>query len=154
MPAILVVDDESAMRVLYGRLLLAEGHFPLEARTAEEALEMLSRHDNIAVVIADLQMPGHGGDWLIERIRERFPNVAVILSTANQSVPGSVTLQPSVVNYIVKPVSAKRLIEAVNNGLSGWDQAQAPPSTSAADPIEEFLDSKLNRVHGIDRKRG
>ena len=153
MSAILVVDDESAMRGLYARLLLAEGHFTLEARTADEALDVLERVNDVPVVIADLQMPGHGGDWLIERIRERFPRVAVILATANQSVPGSVTLQASVVNYIVKPISREQLIAAVENGLR-WSEQSGPAPDKGGDPIEDFLDSKLNRGHGDGGKRG
>ena len=147
MSAILVVDDESAMRGLYARMLLAEGHFPLEARTADEALDVLARIEDVPVVIADLQMPGHGGDWLIERIRERFPHVAVILATANQSVSGNVTLQPSVVNYIVKPISRDQLLAAVNNGLT-WREQSSAKQTGGNDPIEDFLDSKLNRGQG------
>lgn len=152
MSAILVVDDESAMRDLYGRLLLAEGYLPLEARTADEALDVLSRDYDIPVVIADLQMPGHGGEWLIERIRERFPRVAVILATANESVPGSITLQPSVVSYIVKPISRDQLIAAVKNALALREQPQ-PAASGAADPVEAFLDSKLNRNHGNGGRR-
>jgi len=153
MSAILVVDDESAMRGLYARLLLAEGHFPLEARTAEEALDVLGRVNDVPVVIVDLQMPGRGGDWLIQQIRERFPRVAVILATANPSVPGSVTLQPSVVNYIVKPISRDQLLAAVDNGLSWREQSASRPG-GGGDPIEEFLDSKLNRGHGDGGNRG
>ena len=152
MSAILIVDDEAAMRALYGRMLLTEGHMPLEARTAVEALDVLTRDHDIPVVIADLHMPGHGGDWLIEQIRERFPRVAVILATANQSVPGSVTLQPSVVNYIVKPISRDQLISAVTSALQ-WREQSQPQAGTDGDPIEAFLDSKLNRNHGDGGRR-
>ena len=147
MSAILVVDDESAMRDLYGRFLLADGYLPLEARTAAEALDVLARGDDIPIVIADLQMPGEGGEWLIERIRERFPTVAVILATANPNVPGSVTLQPSVVNYIVKPISREQLSAAVKTALATRERP-TPDAAGGDDPIEAFLDTKLNRNHG------
>ena len=152
MSAILVVDDESAMRALYGRMLLAEGYLPLEATTADEALEILARHQDIPVVIADLQMPGHGGEWLIDRIREQFPHVAVILATANQSVPGTVTLQPSVANYIVKPVSGAQLLAALKNALR-WREQSKTQASDESDPIEAFLDTKLNRNHGNGGRR-
>ena len=154
MSAILVVDDESAMREFYRRLLVPEGHLILTAQTAEKALELLALDPEIPLVIADLQMPGHGGDWLIERIRERFPSVAVILATANQSVPGTVTLQPSVVNYIVKPISREQLIAAVNSGLAWRERSEAPQTVGDDGPIEQFLDSKLNRNRGDGDKRG
>jgi DNA-binding NtrC family response regulator len=150
MSSILVVDDESAMRVLYGRALIGDGHLAIEARTAEEALDFLTLSPDIAVVVADLDMPGHGGAWLVEQMRGRFPNVAVILATANETVPGTLSLQPSVVGYLVKPISAEHLRAAVSDALS-W---RTPPSgaptrgAAAADPIESWLDRKLTRGHG------
>lgn len=150
MSSILVVDDESAMRTLYGRALIADGHLAIEARTAEEALDFLTLSPDITVIVADLDMPGHGGAWLVEQMRGRFPNVAVILATANESVPGTLSLQPAVVSYLVKPISAEQLRTAVSHAVT-WRTPQSQPPTSgpaAADPFESWLDRKLTRGHG------
>jgi two-component system response regulator FlrC len=151
MSSILLVDDEAAMREFYRRALVAGGYFPIEARTAEEALDYLSMSpDDIPIVIADLTMPGRGGEWLVEQMRSRFPHVAVILATANDTVPGTVSLQPAVVNYLVKPISANALLAAVD-AARGADPAGAvgPPSTAdGADPVDKWLDSKLTRARG------
>jgi len=152
MSSILVVDDESAMRSLYARALIADGHLAIEARTAEEALDFLTPSPDITVVIADLDMPGNGGAWLVEQMRGRFPNVAVILATASDTVPGTLSLQPAVVSYLVKPISAERLRAAVSEALA-WRSQHAGPSTSgpaSADPFESWLDRKLTRGHGDD----
>ena len=147
MSTILVVDDESAMRELYARALVSSGYLTVEARTAEEALDFLTLNTDIDVVIADLDMPGSGGAWLVEQMRGRFPNVAVILATANESVPGSLSLQESVVSYLVKPISGDRLREAVSDALA-WPGRQSPSTETGADPIENWLDKKLTRGHG------
>ena len=150
MSAILVVDDEAAMREFYSRALAAGGYRPLDVRTAEEALDYLTMTPDIQVVIADLNMPGHGGAWLIEEMRQRFPNVAVILATADERVSGAVSLQPSVVSYLVKPISAERLLKAVGDALATDQQTPANREAGAADPIDTWLDRKLTHRHGND----
>jgi DNA-binding NtrC family response regulator len=151
MSSILLVDDEAAMREFYRRALMAGGHFPIEARTAEEALDYLSMSPNdIPVVIADLTMPGRGGRWLVEQMQTRFPSVAVILATADDEVSGNVSLQPAVVNYLVKPISAQNLLAAVDAALGAGskDAGSTPPGAKGIDPIETWLDKKLTRARG------
>ena len=151
MSSILVVDDESAMRTLYSRALQADGHLAIEARTAEEALDFLTLTPEIRVVVADLDMPGHGGAWLVDQMRGRFPGVAVILATANDMVPGSVSLQPAVVSYLVKPISGDRLRAAVSDALSWHDrQSHLGSAAPAGDPFDAWLNRKLTRGHGDD----
>ena len=147
MSSILVVDDEVAMREFYQRALTIGGYLPIDVRTAEEALDFLSLTPDIPVVVVDLTMPGHGGAWLVEQMRERFPNVAVILATADARVSGSITLQPSVVNYLVKPISADTLLQAVRDALE-HQRPFAAATRDAGDPIESFLDRKLTHQHG------
>lgn len=147
MSTILVVDDESAMRELYARALVSSGYLTIDARTAEEALDFLALNSDIDVVIADLDMPGNGGAWLVEQMRGRFPSVAVILATANESVPGSVSLQASVVSYLVKPIAGDRIRQAVGDALA-WSGRQSASTAAGADPIESWLDKKLTHGDG------
>jgi two-component system response regulator AlgR len=143
---ILVVDDEPAMREFYSRALTAGGYLPLDVRTAEEALDFLAMSPDIKVVVVDLNMPGRGGAWLVEQMRDRCPGVAVVLATADEQVAGSISLQPSVVNYLVKPISAEALLRAVREAL---DYApSSPASADGGDPIESFLDRKLTHRRG------
>jgi response regulator NasT len=137
------------MREFYRRALVAGGYNPIDVRTAEEALDFLSLTPDLEVAVIDLNMPGRGGAWLIEQMRERFPGVAIILATADERVPGSLSLQPAVVSYLVKPISAARLLEAVGNALGARDD-RAPAAADAAgdaDPIESWLDKKLTHRH-------
>lgn len=152
MSSILVVDDEAAMREFYRRALAAGEHFSIGARTAEEALDFLALTPDIQLVVVDLNMPGHGGQWLIEQMRQRFPDVAVILATADENVAGTLSLQPTIVSYLVKPIAAARLLSAVGQALG----SPAPPALSstvpdaAADPYEAWLNRKLTHRHGDD----
>jgi two-component system response regulator FlrC len=146
MSSILVVDDEPAMREFYRRVITAAGHRAIDVGTAEQGLDFLTLSPDIGVVVADLQMPGHGGAWLVDQVRQRFPNVAVILATADDTVSGAVTLQPSVVRYLVKPISTEQLLAALSAAL----EEPAPPAKADTGPdaIEAWLDRKLTHPHG------
>lgn len=135
------------MRELISRLLAARGFATLEARTAEEAMALLSSTADIHVAIVDLQMPGLGGQWLVDQLRVWYPTVAVILATANDTVPGKLSLQPAVIGYLVKPIDGGQLADAVTLGLT-WHQQQerqTRPRDARGDPIESWLDKKLTR---------
>ena len=150
MSCVLVVEDELAMREFYCRTLISGGYLPIESRTAEEGLDFLSGSSDIPVVVADINMPGRGGAWLVDQVRLRFPNVAVILATGDEMVPGTLSLQASVVNYLVKPISGANLLAAVKEALEWRHQriVASTPNAAGTDQIEAWLDKKLTRGHG------
>lgn len=143
---VLIVDDELGLRELLKRWLTGEEYVALEARTAEEALDVAAGNPDIKVAVVDLQMPGRGGAWLIDQLRHSFPAISVILATANDSVPGTLSLQPSVVGYVVKPLTSQKVLPLLADGLRrSTEYAEAAREGHAADPIESFLDRKLTR---------
>jgi putative nucleotidyltransferase with HDIG domain len=78
------------------------------------------------VALCDIRMPGHDGLWLAERIRQRYPETAVIMATGVQDVaPAVESLRQGVIDYLTKPFGRDRLREAVLRGLewhrSAWD---------------------------------
>ena len=143
---VLVVDDEVGMRSLLMRWLTAAGYSVHESASAELALEKLAASPDIKVLILDLQMPGQGGAWLINQLRSSHPAVSVILATSEASVPGTLSLQPSVVGYLVKPLQSADLISLVAEGVRRSDQyVEQARRGPGADPVEGFLDRKLTR---------
>jgi DNA-binding NtrC family response regulator len=123
MPAtVLVVDDEPGLRGLLTRWLSGAKYVVLQASDAEGGLAMLGQSPEVKVVIADLQMPGRGGGWLVDRMLECFPSIAVVLATADDQVPGTLSLQPSVVGYLVKPLAREALLRVVREGVARRDE--------------------------------
>lgn len=120
--AVLIVDDEPGLRELLARWLSGANYVALKAPSAEEALSVLAQSPEVKVVIADLQMPGHGGAWLVDQMRDRFPSIAVVLATADPHVPGTLSVQPSVSGYLVKPLVRDALLGAVRKGVRRSDE--------------------------------
>jgi len=79
---LLVVDDEPLALKYFARLF-GERFDVLTAVSTAEALKILeSRAETIGVVFSDQRMPGESGLTLLQHVRERFPGVVGILSTA------------------------------------------------------------------------
>jgi len=138
--SVLVVDDGVLMRAVLVRWLQAAGYRTHEAYDATTALELVAAHEP-DVVLVDVEMPGRDGLWLIERLRERSPNVAIVLATAHDTVPPAVSMQDGIVDYIVKPFELERALVAVRRAVE-WREAavrRAPRLTGDADTLDAWL---------------
>jgi DNA-binding response OmpR family regulator len=82
MSRILVVDDERKIRDLYRRQLKEEGFEVAVAEDGESALEFLENNKDIDLIILDLLMPGIDGSDLFEAIKEKFPQIKVIIASS------------------------------------------------------------------------
>jgi two-component system, response regulator PdtaR len=79
---VLVVEDEMLIRWDLVERLQDAGYATVEAGSAAEAIEILERDREIAVVFTDVQMPGSmDGIGLARWIRERWPLTIIIVST-------------------------------------------------------------------------
>jgi CheY-like chemotaxis protein len=81
-PVILVVEDEPCLRLVAADYLEECGFAVLQAANADQAIALLGRHDSVAAVFSDIQMPGSvNGVGLARWIAEALPDVAVLLTT-------------------------------------------------------------------------
>ena len=119
MASILIAEDDPTS-ARYLSLVLADlGH---EVRNAADGLEaLLALEESLSdLVITDLQMPRMGGIELLERVRERWPGLPVVLISVVEDVETVVTaVQRGAVNYLLKPCSPDRIGDAVGKALRG-----------------------------------
>jgi CheY-like chemotaxis protein len=80
---ILVVDDEAGVRAVAGSMLTDAGARVVEAANGAEALETLDDGAEVDLVLLDLSMPGMDGVETARRIRERSPQMPIVLSTGH-----------------------------------------------------------------------
>ena len=86
---ILVVDDDSQLREAIVDTLMLTGYDCLEASSGEDALYQLSKR-SVDMVIADIQMDGMDGHTLLRNIRDKYPQLPVLLMTAYANIDGAV----------------------------------------------------------------
>lgn len=114
---ILVVDDESSARSALTELLRDEN---FEVQSAGDGFKALGRLDNFTpdVVITDLKMPGMNGIALMEKVRERLPEVPVVVMTAFGTVESAVeAIQQGADDYLTKPLHLGQLLVVVERVL-------------------------------------
>ncbi len=106
---ILIVDDEPSAREGLARLVSNWNFNTNSAENGEKALALISELEP-HVVITDLFMPVMDGMTLLKRIKEDYPDVAVILLTAQATIDSAVeAIKVGAYDYLEKPVDPARL---------------------------------------------
>ncbi len=113
-PRVLIIDDDHATRDYLSRQLAREQLSPVLASTGEEGLELLEQGE-YALVLLDLLLPGIDGWQVLQTIKERRPNLPVVLATVMDAQERGIALGASA--CLVKPLEKDRLLEVLHNLL-------------------------------------
>jgi two-component system chemotaxis response regulator CheY len=118
---ILVVDDEPYIRQTVRLLLTRAGYEVVEAGDGEEAIKVLDADDNaskIDAILCDLQMPNVDGAQALAYFRTHYLSVPlVILTGAPDFVLTDVLMKQGATDYLLKPVSDKRLLQVIREAV-------------------------------------
>ncbi len=107
---VLVVDDERAVRVALDVNLSKAGYIVSLADNADRAMEIL-RTQNVDLVLTDLMMPGRDGMELLQHIRDRWPQIQVIMMTGHGTVERAVeAMRIGAHDFVIKPVGKNELL--------------------------------------------
>ena len=107
---VMVIDDERAILDTVEILLRGEGFEPQVMQSGKEALEKLPQ---LApdIVLTDIRMPGVTGLDILEAVRQRDPEIPVILMTAQASLQSAVkAVNQGAFYYLQKPFSNAELV--------------------------------------------
>jgi CheY-like chemotaxis protein len=118
--AVLVVEDEAAVRTTTVQVLQEHGYRVLSAVDAADALRTLHDHGTgLALVITDLVMPGTiSGRELVARIAAKWPHIRVVLMSGySPEVFGRELELRTGDHFVSKPVAIDRLLEVVRVSL-------------------------------------
>ena len=114
---ILVVDDEVNIRSALVTLLEKKGHRVCGVGTGEEALEQLEA-STPDLVLTDLKMPGISGLEFLRRLKEKWPEIEVVVMTAYGSIDTAVeAMRCGAYDYLTKPVDRERFPVVVEKAL-------------------------------------
>ena len=115
---ILVVDDEETIREIVSSMLNTAHFQTSQASSGIEALALLNSGEEFDLVLSDLMMAEMDGNALLERTKERFPSLPVVMVTAVHDI--SVALQAlrnGAYDYILKPFEREQLLATVRRAL-------------------------------------
>lgn len=113
MAYLLVVDDDPSIRSVLGRRLRQWGYEVKEAPGATEALEIMMV-EAPAIVLLDINMPGHDGLWLAERIRGKWTGIPIIMVSGKDDIDVVQRAQKlGAVDFVRKPFDREILRQAL-----------------------------------------
>jgi two-component system cell cycle sensor histidine kinase/response regulator CckA len=112
---ILLVEDEAISRYAFAQILRTRGHEVVEAANGLEALTLLDKYA-FRLIITDLVMPGMDGFALVARIRQKSPNVPIVLISGYTSAYAAGALEGST-EFLPKPIDPPVLIATVERLL-------------------------------------
>ena len=117
---ILLVEDEDAVRLFGARALRNKGYTVIEARSGEQAMEVLKAEDGIDLLISDVVMPGMDGVTLARFVRMERPAIRIILISGYSEDVARDGIDPDAgIHFLPKPFSLKQLAGAVKQVMAG-----------------------------------
>jgi DNA-binding NtrC family response regulator len=131
-PRVLVVDDERLLHGVMERLLNRHGIAVTSCLSPLRAVELLAE-EPFDLVITDFRMPEMDGFELLAHIRERYPDLGVVIITGHANVQHAVrAMAHGAVDYLPKPFSTDVLLERVQGYLARRAERAAAPEAPAA----------------------
>jgi len=115
--AILVADDEAAVRESIADVLRDEGYQVTAVADGAAALEAVNGQD-FDIVLTDLRMPGADGLGILWHVREVSPQTLVLLMTAHATVDTAIeALQRGAQDYLLKPLMFEDVLHKIDHLL-------------------------------------
>lgn len=148
---ILVVEDEPHQRAILRRIVsLFDGFEVLVADNGQTALELLEAHDDVAVVVTDLQMPVMDGVELLTRMGGRAdPPAVIVVSSEDVAIIGAAgqvakSMGLKVLGVVEKPVTRAKIgpiLEGLNlDGGDGGLPATGIATQLSSQAVRGYLD--------------
>ena len=133
-----IVDDDKSIRWVLEKAFARE---ELEVVSFDNADKLMASFSDRApdVIISDIRMPGTDGISMLEKIKQRNPDIPVIIMTAYSDLDRAVSaFQSGAYEYLPKPFDVDEVISLVKRAIS-----QKGSLESTAKPIEEVSQTNI-----------
>ncbi len=135
--AVWIVDDDRSIRWVLEKALAREGIPYKTFATAYEVLQALTVSEP-QVLVSDIRMPGESGLALLDKMKERHPQIPVIIMTAYSDLDSAVAaFQGGAFEYLPKPFDVDHALALIRRATS--ETSVTAPSPQAAPGTPEIL---------------
>jgi len=119
---ILVVDDDRVALALRKALLESDGHEVVTASDGKEGLSRIEAEEgNMDLVFSDINMPVMDGIEMLRRLRDRWPEIPVIIiSGESQPEIRKKAMEIGANDFLLKPVLFKALRRSISRVMESW----------------------------------
>jgi len=129
---LMLIDDEPAQRRLVSAIAARRDWRSVFAMDAETAIATLGTQDGMQLdaILLDSFGPGIEAETLIRELRERRPQLPILMLTANGSVAQAVAaMRAGATDFLVKPFAAEHLLAALEAAVAGTAAGELRPLT-------------------------
>lgn len=146
MTRILIIEDHALVREAMAQRVahVEAGMECIEAGSADEALALLERGEDVDLAIIDLMLPGMNGFSLLSIFAKRFPDIpAIVVSAMDDEASVRRALKAGASGFVSKASSGEVLAQAVREALDGGMPTPCgtggrPSSARGLTPAERF----------------
>lgn len=147
---ILIIDDEASLRQTMARILLRAGFEVTTVASGKETLAIIQEHV-FDLVYLDIRMPDMNGLEVLKIIHEQFPDIPVVLFTAQPDLHSAVeALRRGATDYLMKPLKPEVIVERTSAILG--EQAKKKRIREIQRQMDE-LQTELDVLHGTEPAR-
>jgi len=126
MKPVWIIDDDRSIRWVLEKALEREKILFKSFASADEALALL-QHEIPHIVISDIRMPGRSGLDLLQKFRDSFPNIPVIIMTAYSDLESAVSaFQGGAFEYLPKPFDIDFAVDLVRRAMNQSQRKNLP----------------------------
>ncbi|MDB4987941.1 MAG: Response regulator of zinc sigma-54-dependent two-component system [Myxococcaceae bacterium] len=123
--SILAVDDDPVMLRLLATALGRAGYRSINAESGERALAILESGERVDAIITDLAMPGMPGLEFMRHVRERDPDLPILVITGAPAMDTAIgSIDIGVFRYLTKPITPAEIVRAASDAVHARALAQ------------------------------
>ena len=145
---ILIIDDEASLRHTLARILQRAGASVTTAASGKEALALLLQQ-SFDLIYLDVRMPNMNGLEVLKAIHLQFPDMPVVLFTAQPDVSSAVeALRQGAKDYLVKPIQPQTLIDRTR-AILAWQEKERHKRE-----IQQQIESLQIKLNSLENEEG
>jgi CheY-like chemotaxis protein len=112
-PVVLIVEDETLIRMNAVEMIEAEGFEVIEATGADDAIAVLEQRSDVHLIFTDIDMPGSmDGLRLAHFVKGRWPPIKIIATSGHAKIAESDLPEGS--RFLAKPYAAVTITRAIH----------------------------------------
>ncbi len=152
---VLVVDDEPLVAEAIERVLRSYGYLVSVAYSSQEALQVLAQQ-RVDLCLSDLHMPSVGGKTLARQMRQQYPEIPIVIMTADDSIEVlREVLDSGASDFITKPWRAHELPIVIERNIrrhSIWMEEQKQYLRKLNEAYSDMLEALLSALETRERE--
>ncbi|OGA50569.1 MAG: nitrogen regulation protein NR(I) [Betaproteobacteria bacterium RIFCSPLOWO2_12_FULL_62_13] len=153
MKPVWIIDDDRSIRWVFEKALTRENIAFRTFSSAQEALGALEA-ETPQVVVSDIRMPGESGLELLQKAKERYANLPVIIMTAYSDLESAVAaFQGGAYEYLPKPFDVDHAVELIRRAMeesmrkeSAAEETEATPEILGQAPAMQDVFRAIGRL--------